>query len=145
LGGFGLLFPRSEEERLQTAGYGPSATDPNVMYFRAAVKPHLERAWQDLNDEQYLDNLLAEVARFYPEVPPLIEDSHLTRWSEALPTYYPGYLRSLEKFVALGNLREISFCGDCLGGCATSAAYATGRRAAAAALQSLGVSRPHAP
>src|ERR1700754_2693419 len=124
-GGLGLLFPRSEEGRLQTVGYSRSATDPNVMYFRAAVKPHLERAWEGLSDEQYLSNLLGEVARFYPEIPPLVEDSHLTRWSEALPAFYPGYLRSLERFVGQGHMREISFCGDYLGGCATSAAYAT--------------------
>lgn len=138
--GLGLLYPRNEEQRLQTVGYCPTSTDPDVRFFRAAVKPRLERAWQDLSDEQYLGNLLAEVARYHPEIPALVEDSHLTRWSEALPTFHPGYLRSLDRFAALGDLRGISFCGDYLGGPATSAAYATGQRAAASALRSLGVS-----
>ena len=135
--GEGAFFPRREDADIAALGYGPSSTNPAVEYFRVSMKTAYIRRNLDKPDAAHLEGMLDEVDRRYPQVRPLVEEGFVSRWRDALPIFWPGYLRQLERFVALPPLPGVVFAGDYLAGPATGAAYQTGLDAAGAAVAQL--------
>ena len=125
-----VFFPRREDAEIAALGYDVSSTNRDVSFFRVSMKTSHIRRQLGRTDEEDLDAIVEEVARRYPGIVPCIEDRFVSRWSDALPIFWPGYLRALEQFVRLPPLEGVAFAGDYLAGPATGAAYATGLRAA---------------
>jgi oxygen-dependent protoporphyrinogen oxidase len=135
--GEGAFFPRREDADIAALGYAGSSTDPDVKFFRVSMKTSYIRRNLHKSDDDHLEGMLHEVDRRYPQVRPLVEEGFVSRWRDALPIFWPGYLRQLEQFVALAPLPGVVFAGDYLAGPATGAAYQTGLDAAAAAADQL--------
>lgn len=125
-----VLYPRNEDRELASAGYDVSTTDPETSFFRIQMKTALVRAHLDTPDETWKDEMLAVVARRFPQVPPLVEDWFVARWREGLPVFWPGYCRELDRLRGLPPIAGLAFCGDYLAGFSTAAAHASGVRAA---------------
>ncbi|MEX2558118.1 MAG: FAD-dependent oxidoreductase [Actinomycetota bacterium] len=126
----GVFYPRKEDAQIAALGYDKSTTVPDVKFFRISMKTNWIRSQLDVPHDEHASNMINLAAVRYPVVKPLVADAHVSRWREALPLFYAGYLRRLETFVNLQPLRGVAFAGDYLGGPATGAAYTTGQRAA---------------
>jgi len=133
----GVFYPRKEDADIAAIGYDKSSTDPNVKFFRVSMKTAFIRRQLDVEHDRHARDMIDLVAKRYPQVPPLVEDATVSRWREALPLFYPGYLKRLASFVGLPPQPGVAFAGDYLAGPATGAAYATGQRAAAEVLDRL--------
>ena len=133
----GVFYPRKEDANIAALGYDKSSTNPDVMFFRVSMKTSFITRQLDVEHGQHARDMLSLVAKRYAQVPPLVEDATVSRWREALPLFYPGYLKRLASFVNLPPQPGVSFAGDYLAGPATGAAYATGQRAAADILSRL--------
>lgn len=132
-----VFYPRKEEPELLALGYERATTTPDVKFFRVSMRTAAIARNRDLSDDDWAAEMLRQVGRRYPQVPPLVDDHHLTRWGDALPLFPPGYLRELDRFVHLHPLPGVSFAGDYLAASSTGAAYRTGQRAASDVLARL--------
>ena len=132
-----VFYPRLEDPNIAALGYEASSTVPEVELFRISMKTSFIRRQLDVGDDDHNRAMIELAGRRYPVVPPLVEDAFTSRWREALPLFYPGYLRRLASFVELPPLDGVSFAGDYLAGPATGAAFATGQRAATDILKRL--------
>jgi oxygen-dependent protoporphyrinogen oxidase len=133
-----VFYPRVEDADIAAIGYDRASTDPDVSYFRASFKTGYISRNLDTPTDAHLKGMIEEVARRFPQVPPVVTDGFVSRWREALPIFWPGYLKALDRFVHLPPLEGAAFAGDYLAMPATGAAYVTGLRAADAALAQLG-------
>jgi len=127
----GVFFPRKEDPEMAAIGYDRSSTNPDVEFLRISMKTNHIVRQLDKSDEEDLDAIVDVASRRYPSIRPVITDRFVSRWREALPVFGPGSMRRLRDFVALAPQRGVAFAGDYLYTGATSAAYVTGKRAAA--------------
>jgi hypothetical protein len=126
-----VFFPRREDRNISHIGYEESTTTPGLEFLRVTGKPPFKRALMNERDDIALDALQHEAVRRFPQVEGLVEDRFISRWSEGIPIFWPGYLKTLENFVHLSPIPNVAFAGDYLAGPSTGAAYVTGQRAAA--------------
>jgi protoporphyrinogen/coproporphyrinogen III oxidase len=126
-----VFFPRREDRNISHIGYEVSTTTPGVEFLRVTGKTPFKRALLGERDDIALDALQHEATRRFPQVESLVEDRLISRWKEGIPIFWPGYLKTLENFVNLTPLPNVTFAGDYLAGPSTGAAYVTGQRAAA--------------
>ncbi len=131
------FYPRKEHGELSGVGYGVVPSSPEHRVLRAGLKGRFSTEFADRPDAELEAAIMARVSEVEPEIPPLVEDRLLCRWKAALPIFYPGYLRSLERFNALEAIPGVAFAGDYLALCATAAAHDSGQRAAAKLLADL--------
>lgn len=132
-----VLYSRVEESEVAAAGCTPAPTDPSVDVFRIGAKAAFDRRHAAVSDENLTDAYRALAVERFPQIESLLGESVLCRWKSALPTFHPGYLRSLAAFHALPPLPRAVFAGDCLAFSATSGAYESGVRAARQVLEGL--------
>jgi oxygen-dependent protoporphyrinogen oxidase len=123
------FFPRREDTEFASIGVG-LPTDKAAPVVRLGLKGTVQRELGELSDDEFAERTLKTAARYFPELPSQVEDHLVWRWAAALPVFYPGYLRLLDRFIHLPRLPGVRFAGDYLANAATGAAYASGRRAA---------------
>ncbi|MCC6766470.1 MAG: FAD-dependent oxidoreductase [Deltaproteobacteria bacterium] len=123
------LYSRREDPILNAIIYTSPRPD-GEKFLRAKLKAkYIKRDWQQSDDER-MDAIEHEIARYFPEAVRAIEDRLLHRWEEALPIFYPGYTRSLKEFSDLPPIPGLVFAGDYLTGGDTGQAYQSGLWAA---------------
>ncbi len=123
------FFPRREDGELASVGHG-LPTDRDAPVARLGLKAPRQRDLAGASDDELAERTLAAAARYFPELPGLVEDRLVVRWAAALPVFYPGYLRALRCFLELPPVPGVTFAGDYLANSSTGAAYASGKRAA---------------
>ncbi len=123
-------YSRKEDLFMNAIGYTGAPTNPDVKFLRASMKTEHILRHLDEDADSDLDAVQRETARYFPDAVAAIEDRFVSRWREALPIFYPGYVRAVERFLKLPPLAGVSFAGDYLASCSTGAAYRTGQRAA---------------
>jgi oxygen-dependent protoporphyrinogen oxidase len=131
------FYPRKEHGELSGIGYGVVPSSPEHRVLRAGLKGRFSTELADRPDAELEAAIMARVSEVEPEIPPLVEDRLLCRWKAALPIFYPGYLRALDRFVELEPIPGVAFAGDYLALCATAAAHDSGQRAASKLLADL--------
>ncbi len=134
----GVFFPRKEDQQIAALGYDVSSTNPDVRFLRISMKTNHIVRQLDKTDDEDLDAIVDVASQRYPSIRTVIKDRFVSRWREALPAFGVGSMRRLGEFVALPPQRGVAFAGDYLLTGATSAAYLTGTKAAAALLPHLG-------
>ena len=117
------LFPRKEEELLNMIYYGPGTVNQDQDYLLVCMKMEFHLRTRHMADEDVLNMVEQEVARYLPEAIPAITDRFISRWRSGIPVYYPGYIRSLERFHQLPSIPGVSFAGDYLTFPHTGGAY----------------------
>jgi oxygen-dependent protoporphyrinogen oxidase len=132
------FYPRREHGELAGIGYTQVPTAPDRKVLRTGLKGRFSTEFAHRPDQELEAAIMQRVSEVAPEIPPLVEDRFLARWDAALPIFYPGYLRALERFHSLEPLPGVAFAGDYLSLCATAAAYDSGQRAAGQILADLG-------
>lgn len=130
------LYSRKEDPVLNAITYTAPRPD-GEKFLRGKVKGReIRRNWQQ-TDAERIEAVEKEIARYYPDISENIEDRMVHRWQEALPIFYPGYSRSLQKFLALPPIPGLAFAGDYLTAGDTGAAYLSGLWAAEDLMQRL--------
>jgi oxygen-dependent protoporphyrinogen oxidase len=124
------FYPRKESPFIAAVSYNQSSTNPDVRFFRVSMKTdHILRQLGKSDDED-LDAIQEEAARYFPDAVAAIQDRMISRWREGLPLFYPGYVRTVERFARLPPLAGAAFAGDYFASSSTGAAYRTGQQAA---------------
>lgn len=131
------FYSRKENPDLNTIIYSPFPAKPDAKVFRVKMKTHYILRHLERSDDEQLNAIQVAAAEYFPEAVAAIEDRFLYRWREGLAVFYPGYARSLEKFLRLPPLKGVAFAGDYLTSSNTGAAYLSGQRAAADILKFL--------
>jgi protoporphyrinogen/coproporphyrinogen III oxidase len=91
-------------------GQGPRLPGGSLMVYGAA---DLGRRLQDRSDDEVIATFMADLGDVFPELPAVIEETHVQRWPEGIPYSVPGrhhYQGVLEQPVG-----AIHFAGDYLG------------------------------
>ncbi len=132
------FYPRREHGELSGLGYTVVPTNPDRKVLRTGLKGRFSTELAGRPDTELEAAIMAHVSEVHPEIPPLVEDRLLNRWEAALPIFYPGYVRALDRFRRLEPIPGIAFAGDYLAMCSTAAAHESGQTAAAALLADLG-------
>jgi oxygen-dependent protoporphyrinogen oxidase len=131
------FYPRKEHGELSGIGYTVVPSSPEHKVLRTGLKGRFSTELADRSDDELEAAIMARVAEVAPEIPPLVEDRLLCRWKAAIPMFYTGYLRALERFQALEPLPGVAFAGDYLAIPSMAAAHDSGQKAAAKLLVDL--------
>ncbi len=128
------IFPKRTEPYFSGIAYGPSQITPNFKVLRVNMKTDFVLKYMDCSDDQVLDAMQLEIAKRYPEFEKAIEDRIIARWREAIPQFYPGYIKSLDYYLKLPETKGLAFAGDYLTFSTTGGAYRSGQLAASSIL-----------
>ncbi len=131
-------YPRTEEANIAYIGYQESLENTKKMFFRAKMKTDYTFQQLGKSDDEELDAILGEVARYFPDAVSSIKERKIIRWQEGIAVFFPGYVRALERFLHLPPLKGVAFAGDYLVSPETGGAYRSGLRAADDLLTRLG-------
>src|SRR5262249_57349238 len=75
-----VFYPRKEDREIAALGYDVSSTSPEVKFLRVSMKTGHIRRMLGRSDEEDLAAILAEAARRYPQIKPLVEEGFVSRW-----------------------------------------------------------------
>lgn len=127
------FFTRKDDRDLMMLSQGgmtDSAKGKNFFFGKLRLEAMFRQRQHNYTIDQALDELQMRMARWVPEVVEAIDDRYMWRWEYALPCYYPGYLRKLDRFMKLAPITDAEFCGDYLASPSTDAACVSGLHAA---------------
>jgi len=135
----GVLVPR-REGRLVKAGTWLARKWPHLAdrgaVLRLSVGRIDDRRWLDLDDDELVDAVVAEVAEL-TGLAATPTDTMVTRWIDALPQYEVGHLDRVAQ--ARSHLpRGVVLAGAAWDGIGVSPCVESGHRAAAAAIDVVG-------
>lgn len=128
------IYPKQADPFFSGIAYGPSQITPSFKVLRVNMKTDFVLKHMKDPDDAVMDAMQVELARRYPEFEAAIEDRIIGRWKEAIPQFYPGYIRMLDRFLRLPKTKGIEFAGDYLTFSTTGGAYRSGQKAAAGIL-----------
>ena len=133
-----------QREGVQLYGMAVENAKPGVVpigktLFNCAFSEKLAARVMDLPDQQVIAALEGELRKLPLEGMDTVEGYVLHRWPSMLPQFYPGYYRSLRRFLKRSTRSDRTFfAGDYLIAPYTEAALTSGLRAAEACAARLG-------
>jgi oxygen-dependent protoporphyrinogen oxidase len=131
---YGAGISRAEDVRLYGLAVENAKEDmvpPGKTLFNCALSEELAAELAHASDEEVIAGLRGELVRLPLRGLDTVEGYAVHRWPALVPQFYPGYHRSLARFLSRGERSpRLFFAGDYLVGPYTEAALTSGLRAA---------------